>query len=63
MNDLEAIKLFEDYIRVEKMYSDYTILNYKKDILDFKNFLYRENFGTLLNCRQSVGRYYLSHQP
>ena len=54
----EAINQFIKYIENERMYSEYTILNYKKDITEYENFLTNNSFGTLLKPISSSGRYY-----
>ena len=46
-SDIELVDKFCEYIRVEKNYSLYTVSDYKKDILDFADFLIREKFGSL----------------
>ena len=35
MDDLEIISRFDDYLKVERGYSDYTVRNYIDDIYDF----------------------------
>lgn len=59
--DLELINRFVDYIKIEKNYSDYTVENYKRDILEFRDFVYQEQFGTLKKFTNNANRYYLSH--
>lgn len=59
--DLELIERFCEYIQVEKNYSNYTVENYKRDILEFRDFIYQENFGTLKKFTNNANRYYLSH--
>lgn len=56
----EVLQKFIKYIQNEKMYSEYTILNYQKDILEFEKWLIEESFGTLLKPSYNSGRYYTS---
>ena len=39
----EALNQFIKYIENERMYSEYTILNYQKDVLEFEQFLKKES--------------------
>ena len=57
----EALNKFIKYIENERMYSEYTILNYKKDVLEFEQWLKKESFGDLLKPIGNAGRYYTSH--
>lgn len=57
----EAIKKFIAYIQNEKMYSEYTILNYEKDILEFNEFIKENGFGNIIAPTNNAGRYYTSH--
>lgn len=58
---LDAIKMYENYLVIERNYSDYTLTNYMKDIHDFNEFLNGQGFGDLLNCgSNNVSRYYIS---
>lgn len=62
MDDLDLIQRFEDYISVEKNYSEYTVHNYKNDILEFRDYLINEKFGSLDNIKvNNAARYYLSY--
>ena len=54
----EALNSFIKYIENEKMYSEYTISNYKKDVEEFEEFLKKESFGSLLKLINNAGRYY-----
>lgn len=56
----EALQRFIKYIQNERMYSEYTILNYQKDVLEFEKWLKDESFGTLLKPSSNSGRYYTS---
>lgn len=40
---LEVLEKYTDYLRYEKNYSDYTINSYKSDILEYFDYLNREN--------------------
>ena len=57
----EALNKFIKYIENERMYSEYTILNYQKDVLEFEQWLKKESFGDLLKPIGNAGRYYTSH--
>ena len=59
-SDIELVDKFCEYIRVEKNYSLYTVSDYKKDILDFSDFLKREKFGSLERFGNNANRYYLA---
>ncbi len=59
--DYEAVDKYIDYISVEKNYSEYTYTNYKKDILEFKDYLNREKFGSLLKFSNNAERHYLAY--
>lgn len=52
---------FISYIANERKYSDYTIMNYEKDILEFEQFIKQNSFGSLSNVTNSAGRYYTAH--
>ena len=57
---LEAIEMYRNYLAVERNYSNYTVLNYIKDIEDFYEYLKGDNFGNLLTVtKTNVPRYYL----
>lgn len=57
----ESLNKYIAYIQNEKMYSEYTINNYQKDILEFAIFLEKNSFGNLLSPTNNAGRYYTSH--
>lgn len=57
----EAKDEFLKYIQNERKYSEYTVSNYNKDILEFETFLTENKFGDLLNPFGSSSRYYTSH--
>ena len=54
------IEGFKEYLRNEKNYSEYTILNYVNDIIDFQDYLTKERLGTLDKPNLNSGRYFLS---
>ncbi len=60
MNDIELVLVFKEYLEVERSYSEHTVLNYLKDIEDFRHFLKTNSFGSLLNLKMNYGRYFLS---
>lgn len=60
-SDKELVDKFCEYIRVEKNYSLYTVGDYRKDILDFADFLTREKFGSLERFGNNANRYYLAY--
>jgi len=53
------IEKFEMYLRNERNYSEYTILNYINDINEFKDYLQKESLGTLQSPTSNASRYYL----
>lgn len=55
------IKRFEEYLRVERNYSDYTVLNYINDIKEFMDYLTSNQLGDYLDLRPSIPRYYVSY--
>ena len=58
----DAIIMYENYLLVERGYSDYTASNYLKDIHDFNEFVKGQNFGDLLNLStNNISRYYISY--
>ncbi len=61
-NDRDLIEQYEAYLRVEKNYSDHTVLNYIRDIEDFSAFLSEQGFGSLSSIQKgNIPRYYLSN--
>ena len=58
MNSSEALDNFLRYISSERKYSEYTITNYHKDILEFEEFLKSNLFGDLMRPLNNSGRYY-----
>lgn len=62
-NELKYKELnqFITYIENEKMYSEYTITNYRKDVLEFEEFLKANSFGNLIKPTNNAGRYYTAY--
>jgi len=52
---------FIKYIKNERKYSNYTITNYEKDVLEYESFLKMNSFGDLKNPLPNSGRYYTAH--
>ncbi len=61
MDDYEMIARFNDYLSVERGYSEYTINNYINDIYDFLDYIKKMGFSGLKNLKINVSRYYLAH--
>ena len=58
----DALSIFENYLLVERSYSDYTISNSIKDVQDFNDFLITQEFGDALSIESSkISRYYISY--
>lgn len=57
---LEHVERYKDYLRYEKNYSDYTINSYSMDILEFYEYLKRENIG-YKSVEYSDLRFYLMY--
>ena len=57
MND--NINKFLDYLKYEKNFSDYTVINYKKDLEKFTKFLEKEKIDNINNINLSIIRNYL----
>lgn len=53
------IDKFKQYLEVERGYSDYTVLNYINDIMEFLNFLHVKKFNGLNNVTVNIARFYL----
>ena len=62
MNDLEAVDEFIEYLQNNKNYSINTVEAYKRDILEFKDFLHDEHMAKdLLHIRnKDTANYYVS---
>lgn len=63
MTDLEALEDFISYLENNKSYSENTIEAYKRDILEFKDFLHNEHMAKdLLHIRnKDTAKYYVSY--
>ena len=57
---LKAIEKYKEYLISERNYSEYTINSYISDILEFKEFLKSEDFGTLITARSTHARYFMT---
>lgn len=57
---MDHLKKYLDYLKYEKHYSSYTILNYQKDLLEYFDYLNRENLN-YLEVEYSDTRFYLSY--
>lgn len=60
MKAIEIVLRFKEYLETERSYSKYTVLNYLKDIEDFRNFLKTNGFGDLLEAKPNHVRYFIS---
>lgn len=58
MNSDVVLDSFLRYISSERKYSEYTLSNYNKDILEFQDFLKSNSFGNLIVPTNNAGRYY-----
>lgn len=56
----KQINNFLNYLEVEKNYSEYTILNYERDVNDFVNFLKKETVNTFKEVDYKLLRFYLN---
>ena len=61
MKVLEIILAFKEYLETERAYSKHTVLNYLKDINDFRNFLKTNELGDILDAKPNYVRYFISH--
>lgn len=52
---------FIEYLKIEKMYSEHTVINYKKDLEKFEIFLTQECIYELSDINYTVVRNYLAH--
>ena len=57
---VEELNRFIKYLNIEKNYSDYTILNYEKDIKEFLKFLNKECIDSYIDVDYKVLRLYLN---
>lgn len=60
MNELEAVLDYERYLKNERGFSNYTVINYMDDINEYRKFLSDNKFGNVFEVTQNVARYYLS---
>lgn len=60
MTELEAVLNYERYLKTERGFSNYTVLNYMNDIAEYRKFLLDNKFGDVFDISQNVARYYLS---
>lgn len=63
-NKIHNNKVLDDfitYIQDERKYSEYTVNNYQKDVLEFEEFLKANSFGVLTKPLHNSGRYYTAH--
>lgn len=61
MTEIDAVLSYERYLRNERGFSNYTVLNYINDINDFRKFLFDNDFGNALEITPNIARYYLSY--
>ncbi|HLO12347.1 MAG TPA: tyrosine recombinase XerC [Pseudoneobacillus sp.] len=56
----DSLKLFIEYLQIEKNYSKYTIENYQQDIKEFCMFMTEQSIGVFSNVQYSDARLYLT---
>ena len=57
----KALQVFENYLLVERNYSEYTVNSYLKDVKDFRTFLDSEGYdGIMEQTSDRIPRYYIS---
>lgn len=61
MDEKEIIARFEDYLRIERSYSEHTTNSYINDIFEFVNYVKRMGFYNICKLRPNVARYYLTY--
>lgn len=61
INEYEAVDKYIEYLKVERNYSKYTVLNYVNDINEFIDFLNESDLGDIFRIKQNVTRYYVYH--
>ena len=61
MDEKEIIARFEDYLRIERSYSEYTTNSYINDIFEFVNYIKQMGFFNICKLRPNVARYYLTY--
>lgn len=60
MTELEAVLDYERYLKSERGFSNYTVINYMDDINEYRKFLSDNKFGNVFDITQNIARYYLS---
>ncbi len=58
MTNEQVIILFTDYLKIERQYSENTVISYHDDILSLMRFLKQEEFGDLLTVSSRIARFY-----
>lgn len=61
MDDLKVVLSFKEYLENERGYSQYTVLNYIKDVNEFRDYLKRNEFESIVLVTPNITRYYLSY--
>ena len=61
IDEFEALDRFSEYLRVERNYSKYTVLNYINDINEFIDYLNDNKLGDIFNVRTNITRYYVAY--
>ena len=61
MTEIEAVIAYEEYLRNERGYSEYTVINYMNDINDYREFLKKNKFKDIFSISQTISRYYLTY--
>ena len=57
---LNAIEKYKAYLIAERNYSEHTINSYLSDIIEFKEFLTSDEFGTLITARTTHARAFMT---
>ena len=60
MTNVEVLRQFSNFLRVEKNYSEHTVTAYIDDVNGFVQFLESEELGTLLSITDRTARFYLT---
>ena len=61
MDEREILARFEDFLRIERNYSEYTTSSYINDIYEFLDYLKKMGFTNICKLRPNIARYYLAH--
>lgn len=61
MNELEALELYQTYLKNQKLYSPHTIESYSEDIKLFMQYCAKENVA-LFSCDKTLIRNFLEHE-